>query len=260
MTVTSWFYQLQNIDIETVNGIDADVKVIDPTTDGRLLFDRDQIASLRGRSSTKLLAYLSIGEAEDYRYYWDPKASYLDAENPEWKGNYKVKFWDPVWQRIVISRVQQLAKAGFDGVYLDIIDAFEYWEERGVPQAPQMMKDFVRAIAVAGRTSKQGFWIVPQNGEALLDDAEYRKNINAVGIEDLDYDGDGDPRPMKDIEEKVHYLNYMIDDGLPVLVVEYPAFHNYQGSVSVAKKHFANGYVPYITVRDLDAPTAPLHL
>ena len=83
---------------------------------------------------------MSIGEAEDYRYYWredwvaEPP-SWLADENPDWPGNYKVRYWDTDWQSIIYgtgdSYLGQILAAGFDGVYLDIIDAFEYFEEYG---------------------------------------------------------------------------------------------------------------------------------
>ncbi len=81
---------------------------------------------------------MSIGEAEDYRYYWQTswsttKPAWLDAENPEWKGNYKVKYWYSDWQKLIYgndsSYTKKILNAGFDGVYLDIIDAFEYYEK-----------------------------------------------------------------------------------------------------------------------------------
>ena len=80
---------------------------------------------------------MSIGEAEDYRYYWQPEWSrkpplWLYEENPDWKGNYKVKYWDENWQKIIFgennSYLDKILNCGFDGVYLDIIDAFEYFE------------------------------------------------------------------------------------------------------------------------------------
>ncbi len=84
-----------------------------------------------------VICYMSIGEAEDYRYYWksewekDPPA-WLEKENPVWKGNYKVQYWDPEWQAIILgepeSYLDKIINAGFDGVYLDIIEAFEYFE------------------------------------------------------------------------------------------------------------------------------------
>ncbi len=85
-----------------------------------------------------MIAYLSIGEAEEYRYYWQPEwlqnlLAWLLEENLDWPGNHKIHYWDPEWQAIICgNRDSYLAKilaAGFDGVYLDLIDAFEYFEQ-----------------------------------------------------------------------------------------------------------------------------------
>jgi cysteinyl-tRNA synthetase len=85
-----------------------------------------------------VICYMSIGEAEDYRYYWQTswetnKPEWLEPENPEWEGNYKVRYWDSEWQDIIFgndnSYLKKILDAGFNGVYLDIIDGFEYFEE-----------------------------------------------------------------------------------------------------------------------------------
>ena len=85
-----------------------------------------------------IISYMSIGEAEDYRFYWQSdwevgNPVWLDAENPNWKGNYKVRYWDKNWQAIIYGSdgayLDKIISKGFDGVYLDIIDAFEYFEE-----------------------------------------------------------------------------------------------------------------------------------
>ena len=84
-----------------------------------------------------MIAYLSIGEAEDYRYYWQPEwkenpPAWLLDENPNWPGNHKVYYWDPEWQAIIYgnhsSYLAKILAAGFDGVYLDLIDAYETFE------------------------------------------------------------------------------------------------------------------------------------
>jgi len=78
-------------------------------------------------------AVFSIGEAEDYRTYWQPgwtssPPDWLTAENPDWSGNYLVRYWDPSWQGIVFAELAAIVAAGFDGVYLDKIDAYESFE------------------------------------------------------------------------------------------------------------------------------------
>jgi len=104
--------------------------------DGRPLAPAD-VASLQVKPSggrRLALAYLSIGEAEDYRAYWDPAwadeaPSWIGPENPDWPGNYLVRYGDPAWQEIVFGLIDEIVAAGFDGVYLDKVDAYESFEE-----------------------------------------------------------------------------------------------------------------------------------
>jgi cysteinyl-tRNA synthetase len=54
--------------------------------------------------------------------------------------------------------LDRILDAGFDGVYLDLVDAFEDWVPReegdsGWPRAEQDMVDFVRAIADHARVT-----------------------------------------------------------------------------------------------------------
>lgn len=90
-------------------------------------------------TSRLVIAYMSIGEAEDYRYYWkrtwnSNPPSWMEKENPHWEGNYKVRYWEKEWQNIIYgndsSYLKKILDAGFDGVYLDLIDAYEYFEEK----------------------------------------------------------------------------------------------------------------------------------
>jgi len=99
--------------------------------------DIERMKSKANGGKRLVIAYMSIGEAEDYRYYWvtgwEPgNPSWLDDENPRWKGNYKVKYWEQEWQQIIFGKagsyLDRIIEAGFDGVYLDIIEAFEYYE------------------------------------------------------------------------------------------------------------------------------------
>ena len=127
--------------IDALQQTDYDVLIIDLFFDGDEILDAQEIASLHQKSSGGrriVLAYCSIGEAEEYRYYWQGEwemtpPEWLGGENPEWPGNYKVRYWDPEWQNIICnddaSYIKRILDAGFHGVYLDIIDAFEYWEQ-----------------------------------------------------------------------------------------------------------------------------------
>ena len=63
--------------------------------------------------------------------------------------------------------VDRLLDAGFDGAYLDIIDAYEYYADRGRSSSPQEMAAFVAAIADYARQKDEDFLIIPQNAPEL---------------------------------------------------------------------------------------------
>ena len=128
--------------VDTVRETRYDIVVTDPFFHGDLPFSRREVAALRQKAcggNRFVLAYMSIGEAEEYRPYWKPewKSSpppWLGEENPDWPGNYKVKYWMEAWRRILMggeaSALDRIVDAGFDGVYLDIVDAFEHFEAK----------------------------------------------------------------------------------------------------------------------------------
>lgn len=123
MNIKTWAYQLQGINISQITSDTSfDLVVIDYSLDGTdsTKFTLQEIAQIKA-SGKKVISYLSIGEAEDYRYYWQSSwittpPSWLGPENPDWPGNYKVRFWETVWQNIVFSYVDTIINQGFDGI------------------------------------------------------------------------------------------------------------------------------------------------
>ena len=126
--------------INAIAQTDYDLILIDLFFNDNHALTKDDITALKTKHNggkRLVICYMSIGEAEDYRYYWQSdwnnnKPEWLDKENPNWKGNYKVWYWEKEWQDIIYgtdnSYLKKILDAGFDGVYLDIIDAFEYYE------------------------------------------------------------------------------------------------------------------------------------
>jgi cysteinyl-tRNA synthetase len=103
-------------------------------------YTKEEISMLQKKPNGNrrlVVCYMSIGEAEDYRYYWKDEWKqtpplWLGSENPDWKGNYKVEYWNDEWQHIIYgsadSYLNRILSAGFDGVWLDLVDAYEYYE------------------------------------------------------------------------------------------------------------------------------------
>ena len=127
--------------ITAVSQTDYDIIIMDCFFNNEE-FTANEINRLKTKKNSGMrivISYMSIGEVEDYRYYWQDSwinnpPNWLEGENPDWEGNYKVYYWDKDWQSIIYgndnSYLKKIINAGFDGVYLDIIDAFEYFENQ----------------------------------------------------------------------------------------------------------------------------------
>jgi cysteinyl-tRNA synthetase len=266
MYLHNWFYQLQNIAPRIVAKINADIKVIDYTSDGFTPFTKEQVAQMRGEPPTRIVSYLSIGEAEDYRPYWKKvldgnPPDWLGPTNPNWPGNLKVKFWLPGWKRIVMAQLDSIIDAGFDGAYLDIIDGYEFWAKEYPNSAIEMM-EFIKEIGDHARKRNPEFLIIPQNGESLISDTygEVLDYVSGWAIEDLYYGDpdDGKPNAAERTKERYSNINQVLDDNKFVLLVEYPNPTLIREAKVRAKVWDANGLTTYITTRPLDKPTEPL--
>ncbi len=134
-------YDTKQAFVDAVKSTNYDYIIMDLFFDGQE-FSVAQIEELKQKANggkRLLICYMSIGEAEDYRYYWNDDWAnnhplWLEKENPNWPGNYNVRYWEDDWKNIIFgndySYLDKILNAGFDGVYLDIIEGFEYFEEQ----------------------------------------------------------------------------------------------------------------------------------
>ncbi|MEQ8496869.1 MAG: endo alpha-1,4 polygalactosaminidase, partial [Gammaproteobacteria bacterium] len=201
----------------------------------------------RARAGRRVLAYFSIGEAEDYRPYWQrdwgftadgtaqaATPSFVVAPNPDWPGNYKVRYWTREWQALALADLERLVEQEFDGVYLDIVDAFQYFEHDRETDAWLAMRknpatgrsyreDMVRwvgRVARHARARREEFLVVPQNGSALLHFPAYLQTIDAIAVEDL-FTLDDAPQAREHTVSVLADLELARASRKPVFVIEY---------------------------------------
>ncbi|HED53180.1 MAG TPA: hypothetical protein ENJ00_03145 [Phycisphaerales bacterium] len=288
------------VTIGELTAAEVDWLVLEPTIDGQASgdFTPAQVEQIRtGSACTKtMLAYLSIGEAEDYRSYWD--SSWVDAQgnpipgvapawlgpqNPDFAGNYKVRYWDPDWQALILGTLtgpnetplDRIVDQGFDGVYLDIIDAYDFWStpaggnELTRADARQKMIEWVETISNYARTTRgnSGFLVFPQNAADIIRDdndnldalsTRYFNAISGIGIEDLYYN-ELTAQPPAETNYRIAQLDEYIAHSKTVLVTDYVIDANDQSAAtnSVRSADFidrcrAAGYVPYAALNDRD--------
>ena len=238
VSIDTWMYQIQGLGgydaaevggvsakeaIDTLAATDYDMLVVEPGHNFKYTDDLYDTGYLVSQLKQKpngddrvLLAYVDIGEAEDYRDYWDDDAWVAPIENsgvgsPDflvtidpngWSGNYPVAYWDTRWKDIWTGAggiIAQLVSAGFHGVYLDWIEAYDddyiiaAAADAGKNPAAEMMS-FIEEIRAAGETIDPDFLIIAQNAPYLLDDdpSRYSGMIDAIATEDTWFYGEGD--------------------------------------------------------------------
>lgn len=189
--IDSWHYQLQGYGpedsfIEKHASDKNRLFVMDYSRDGSedQKWSSSEIGRLKNSGSNLVLSYLSIGEAEEVRWYFRGMPNdLLGSSNPDWQDNYRVQYWDPRWHEIIAtgkeSSLARIIEAGFDGVYLDIVDAYESYPKRKTA-AEEMIK-WVSVIHQSARKKNSSFMIIPQNAPCIW------KREHFSGYSDQDY-------------------------------------------------------------------------
>lgn len=281
----SWGYQLQGVS-PTSLAPELDVLVVDYARDGRheTAHKPADVARLRQRGANSpriVLSYLSIGEAESYRFYWQSSwrqnpPAWLGSENASWRNNFAVQFWDTHWQNVIVktqptTRLDELMAqlwptqkayldhiidAGFDGVYLDRVDAY-YSALATRPTARAEMIAFVQAISTYAKARRPGFLIVPQNAEELLDSKSYLAAIDGVAKEDLLFglNGDATANDQDEITASLALLARARAANKPVFVVEY--VNDPTAQAAAAKELRSHGLIGVFASRSLDRAPKP---
>ncbi len=266
MVIDDFAYLLQNIDIEMIRNSKYDLIIMDYSSDGNetgaFTFTEVNYMKSIGEKKKFLISYISIGEAENYRFYWEESwdanhdgipdggaPNWLDMENPDWEGNYKVKFWMIEWEQIIFNYLDKIIAAGFDGIYMDIIDAYEFYEGV-IPNIDWKMIDFVGNISNYVKTQADyNFSIFVQNADELLLNSTYLEYIDGIGREDLFY-FDNIPTTDNWRNQGISNLNRAIDNNKIVLVTDYPQSTSLK--YDFYRNCINNGFLGYAADRELD--------
>jgi cysteinyl-tRNA synthetase len=176
-----------------------------------------------GLHRKRVLAYMDVGQAEDWRWYWTwsrewdcqpPRPAgwpdYILSCDPDgWAGDYPVAYWDAAWKDVMIyglavgdppdqsyrSALDEVLGDGFDGIYLDWVEGYEdeavvvAARAASVDPATEMIA-LIREIRAYATTHNPGFVVVQQNAAALLEGRpQLLDAIDAIAQEAVWFDG-----------------------------------------------------------------------
>ena len=229
--------------------------------------------SMRPVAGKVCLAYVNVGEAEEYRTYWKtfwraPEGGpgvpdYLLAADPDgWKGNYVVAYWDARWQAVlwggVGALVDEALAAGFDGVFLDWVLAYKEPAVLAKGSDPEAaMARLVCDLSAYARRKKPGAFVVLNNGGPLAARSrEVKRAIDGVVQESLSFGGragalwdDADAgsilqAPAPELREALAALD------CPVFTLDYAVKEEHACGARAASA--ALGFVPFVSRMPLD--------
>jgi cysteinyl-tRNA synthetase len=259
-SVNNFLYQLQGADAQRIGDTAFDLVVVTLATAGS---SPEVIPALKNSPGGPkiVLCYMSIGQSENYRWYWKPEwntnpPDWLDAPDGVWAGDHWVRYWEPDWQHIIYgtsnSYLDQILALGFDGVYLDRVDAYWYYQDQGRETAAREMVDFILDFTGYARRKHPGFGVFPQNAEELgIQFPEYMAAMTGVGVEDLyyGYPRDHEPSPPEWTAGREVILDQWVAAGKLVLTIDYTA--RPEQIADAYYRSFSHGFIPYVTDRSL---------
>jgi cysteinyl-tRNA synthetase len=251
-----------------------------------------------GTDRKLVIGYVDIAEAEDWRWYWIEKGwpvweqgrprplglpEWILSQDPDgWAGDFPVAYWNSQWQDIIIygantgahpdrdyfSAVDELIRDGFDGIYMDWVEAYEdeaviaEAQKDGLDPVEEMVK-FISRIRQYARERDPDFLIIQQNGSSLLSvqsqllqviDAIAQEGIWYENLSDMDWndpDGYDQPTDPGQTAELLVNLKAFKNAGIPVFCCEYALVR----ASEAYEKASVNGLIGYCSRSSLSRLT-----
>lgn len=135
--ISSNVFQTKEAMISAIAATNFDVVIIDAFFNDDLwtAVETQQLKVKANGGKRLVISYMSIGSAEKYRYYWKEnwklhKPRWLKKAYEGYEDEIWVKYWDKEWKEIIYgndgSYTKKILNAGFDGVYLDNVEAYYF--------------------------------------------------------------------------------------------------------------------------------------
>jgi hypothetical protein len=129
-----------------------------------------------------ILGYVDVSEAAN----WSTPQFFKNGTVPSWFGNpnpgftglYTVRYWNPNWPPALHAQIDQIAAAGYDGVFLDVLSGDSEWSagnDEGNPVYPHATEAMATLMTelrsyVAGKHIGRPFYLLGNNPTSVAQD------------------------------------------------------------------------------------------
>jgi uncharacterized protein (TIGR01370 family) len=224
------------------------------------ILDPDNVPNVHKytREGTMCVGYVSIGEAEDYRFYWKKikNEGFIIAENADWKGNYYIDPRNERWKSVIIDEViPRVLNCGYHGIFMDTLDTAEYLEwldpdkyEGSIDAMVELVRDIRRRYPTIIMISNNGYPLlsrIAQYIDAALVEDLYTAYDFATGVYGLQ-----DTNITKENRQILHDISARY--RVPILTLDYVHPDDSTTKLSIERKSKDNGFFPYIADINLE--------
>lgn len=247
--VHSWAIVLNPENESSLKSADQmDLIILDP--------DYSYQIDLKGKDTISI-AYVSVGEAESYRTYWESikDKPWVLMENPNWKENYLVDMRAEEWQDVLLNQViPDIVEKGHQGLFLDTIDTASSLFADDPELYPKML-EAPKSIIQKIRKKYPKLLLIPNNGLDLFD--SFATNVDAIFVEDVysmpNFETGGYEAIAKsETDLKIKKIkNLQKKYQRPVFVVDYVSESDQGAVMQLSAKIKKNGFKPYIAEKEL---------
>lgn len=196
----------------------------------------------------KLIAYVSVGEAEPYRdYYKEIPNEWILGKNDVWD-SYVVDLRKKEYLEFLLNRVFPRLEA-FDGFFLDTLDSHQLFLKN--PHDLQRVRENLADLVKSIRNKYTDKLILLNRGFEIMEDVKgYADAIVAESLfYGISYDEKKIYKEMKPEETEwlLSKLKNARELGYKVIVIDYVDPKNRRLQIEVARRIYNLGFIPYVS-------------
>lgn len=228
-----------------------DLVVIDP--DNRSAAD---LQTLREQEVLPI-AYVNLGEAETYRYFFDQiDPDWLLGPNPNWPNHYYVDAREEGWQRLLLDTVlPNIMDKGFEGLFFDMVDT-------ALPGLHSETKPGMIALIEKIRAAYPDRTLIMNNGLFLIDDVHTSLDAQIVENVLTRYDFENDryvqtEPSRRDVLLKQLHVN-RTKYGLRPFLLNYADTSDHSLRTYASRAAREHGFLSFVSTVELDTVFASL--
>lgn len=219
-----WILFTNGSDISQLMSINSNIVVIDYSADGteKKEFSYSDISLLKN-TGKKVFAYVNLGVAENWRFYWNNIKSIALLPLQGWEGEYYVKYWYKEWYDTMRNYLNRIKKSGFDGVMFDWANVYKHETlQRITGKSEKVLKIAMFELINILTRDFNDFQFALVNGEEILNDyPTLVDRVKYVVVESLFFNRFKPNTSSDDFQQRIKILTNVQKMGVTILSVEY---------------------------------------